>query len=59
MGTIIIGIAVFGIIGAIAARLIINARKGKTGCSCGCCGGCPPDASGAELPAGAGAEAAV
>jgi hypothetical protein len=43
MGNIIVSIIVFGIIGAVIFRLAGNARKGKTGCSCG--SGCPHCAS--------------
>ncbi|MDR0562580.1 MAG: FeoB-associated Cys-rich membrane protein [Spirochaetaceae bacterium] len=39
MGTIIVGVIVFGILAAVSVRLILNARSGKTGCSCG--GSCP------------------
>jgi hypothetical protein len=35
IGNIIVGAVVFGAAALAAARLIINARKGK-GCSCGC-----------------------
>jgi hypothetical protein len=35
-GTIAIGIAVFAGLAFIVIRMIVNARKGKTACGCGC-----------------------
>ncbi|GMO30425.1 MAG: FeoB-associated Cys-rich membrane protein [Spirochaetaceae bacterium] len=41
MGNIIIGTVVFGIIALIVVRIIIKAKRGETGCSCGnCCDKC-------------------
>ncbi|MDR3248459.1 MAG: FeoB-associated Cys-rich membrane protein [Treponema sp.] len=37
MSTIIVSVIVFCILGVVLFRLINNFRKGKTGCSCGCC----------------------
>jgi hypothetical protein len=37
-GTIVVGIAVFAGLAFIEARMIANARKGKTACGCGCTG---------------------
>jgi hypothetical protein len=39
IGTIVTAAVVFGVIGMIIARLVINARAGRTSCSCGSCGG--------------------
>jgi hypothetical protein len=39
-GNIVVGVIVFGVLAFIAARLVINARKGKGGCNCGNCSGC-------------------
>ncbi|MDR2149243.1 MAG: FeoB-associated Cys-rich membrane protein [Spirochaetaceae bacterium] len=36
LSTIIIGGFVFGILAFILARLILNIRKGKSSCGCGC-----------------------
>lgn len=40
LATILVGLVVFGIFGAIVARGIHNRKQGKGGCSCGC-GSCP------------------
>ncbi|WP_162504748.1 FeoB-associated Cys-rich membrane protein [Treponema endosymbiont of Eucomonympha sp.] len=41
LSTVIVAAAVFGALAAVAARLIINRRKGKTTCGCGhCAAGC-------------------
>jgi hypothetical protein len=39
-GNIVVGFIVFAALAFAVARLIINARKGKTACGCGC-DGCP------------------
>ncbi|MDR0450374.1 MAG: FeoB-associated Cys-rich membrane protein [Treponema sp.] len=39
-GNIIVGFIVFAILISLTVRLILNIRKGKTGCACGC-GSCP------------------
>jgi hypothetical protein len=36
VGNIVVGLIVFAILACAVARLIINARKGKTACGCGC-----------------------
>ncbi|MDR2499546.1 MAG: FeoB-associated Cys-rich membrane protein [Treponema sp.] len=36
MGSLIVGTIAFGILAAALIRLIVNFRRGKTGCSCGC-----------------------
>jgi hypothetical protein len=40
VGNIVVGFIVFAVLISLAARLILNIRKGKTGCGCGC-GACP------------------
>ncbi|MDR2618581.1 MAG: FeoB-associated Cys-rich membrane protein [Treponema sp.] len=37
-GTIIVGFIVFGLLALIIVRMILNHRKGKTCCGCGCDG---------------------
>lgn len=36
LATILVGLVVFGIFGAIVARGIHNRKQGKGGCACGC-----------------------
>ncbi|MDR1972444.1 MAG: FeoB-associated Cys-rich membrane protein [Treponema sp.] len=36
LSTIIVGTLVFALLGLILFRLIVNIRRGKTGCPCGC-----------------------
>jgi hypothetical protein len=42
ISTIVVGAIVFGILGLALFRLIRSARRGKTICGCGNCGGCRP-----------------
>jgi hypothetical protein len=39
-GNIIVGFIVFGVLAFTVARLVINFRRGKSSCGCGC-GNCP------------------
>ncbi|MDR3193158.1 MAG: FeoB-associated Cys-rich membrane protein [Treponema sp.] len=39
-GNIVVGFIVFAVLISVAARLVLNIRRGKTGCGCGC-GSCP------------------
>jgi hypothetical protein len=38
-GNIIVGFIVFGVLAFIVIRLIVNLRRGRSSCGCGC-GGC-------------------
>jgi len=40
IGTIAVGVVVFGAAAAIAIRLVQNHRRGKPSCGCADCGGC-------------------
>ena len=40
MGTIVVGVMVLGVLGAIVLKMVSDKKKGKTSCSCGC-GSCP------------------
>jgi hypothetical protein len=39
-GNIVVGFIVFAVLAAVALRLILNIRRGKTGCGCGSCSKC-------------------
>jgi hypothetical protein len=47
--TILVGLAVLGVIALVIARLIYNKRHGKRSCSCGgACSACPFSCGGEE-----------
>ncbi|MEE1319797.1 MAG: FeoB-associated Cys-rich membrane protein [Ruminococcus sp.] len=40
LGTIIIAVIVFAIVGIVAVKMLIDRKKGKSSCGCGC-SNCP------------------
>jgi hypothetical protein len=51
LGTILVGLVVFGILAAVVAKLIRDKRKGKcVGCDCGCGGSACHTKDSAQTP---------